>query len=681
MTLTTKSKLVDDLEFFLKGFVEKGNVKYRERLLSIAASGGRSLTVDYDDLLLHDEDVAQRLQEEPDEVLPSFNIAAYENLKVANPSYAENFEREGFKVRIRNLSEMLSPRQIVTKYLDKLVAVSGLAVRVSEVKPFATVAAFTCKRGGHTNLVEQSGLVMKRPSQCAECEETRNFELDMKRTKFIDYQLVRVQELPEELPPGQLPQAVDGELTSDIVGIPRPGDRVVLTGVVRAEPEYSQATGRLRIFRSRLETIHAEVMGKEPELTQLSKEDEEAIKEVSSDPSSYERLIASVAPSIYGNETQKETILLQTAGSPQVVLPDGTVIRGDVNVLFVGDPGTAKSEFLKYSARLAPRGLYTSGRGSTAAGLTAAVVRDKNGMMMLEAGAVVLADQGVAAIDEFDKMRPEDRNALHETMEQQTVSVAKGGIVATLNARTSIIAAANPVLGKYDPYRNISDNLNLPIPLLTRFDLIFVLRDIPDRPRDEKLASHVLELHRTHSYVTEPPIPFALLRKYIIYAKKGNPVLTKEAEQKLLEYYLQMRSIGSESMITVTPRQLESLVRLATARARLLLKKNVDESDALIAISLFKRMLETVGVDAKTGRVDVGVFYGRPLSERNLLETALDIFRSLEGPQKNPVDGKTFVEALVKTGKFSNEEAQRMLRNLNVSGQIYEVRPGQYRKL
>jgi replicative DNA helicase Mcm len=424
-----------------------------------------------------------------------------------------------------------------------------------------------------------------------------------------------------------------------------------------------------------------EVLGKEPEEVQITKGDAARIKSIAKEPTAYKRLIESVAPSIHGLDTQKEAILLMTIGAPRQSLPDGTTIRGDINMLFVGDPGTAKSELLKYAARTAPRGLYTSGRGSTAAGLTAAVVREKNGMMMLEAGAVVLADLGVASIDEFDKMRNEDRSALHECMEQQTVSVAKGGIVATLNARTSILAASNPVFGKYDEYRNIAENVNLPIPLLTRFDLIFVIRDKPDRVQDEELAKHVLELHRRGEYVKVPPIDFDTLRKYLIYAKKIDPVLTPEAEEMLLDYYLRMRSVGTDSMITVTPRQLEGLIRLATARARLLLRDKVTEDDAMQAISLMRRMFETVGVDVKTGKVDLGVLHGKPLSERTLLELALDIFKQIEGPSKNPVDGTKFTEEMVSTGKVDSEEAKRLLQTLNRSGVIYEVKPGFYRKL
>ncbi len=681
MSELTQSRLSELLEKFLKRFKSKsGEYKYKSRISQMRATGSKSLVVDFEDLLLYDDELADKLILNPDEVLESFIKATYESLRDEGPSYAESIRRD-MSVRIRNLHDKISIRKVSTEHLDKLVAVTGIIVRTSDVKPLAVEAAFKCVKCGHTNHVLQTKMLLRRPSRCEECEETRNFELVEKETRFVDYQVIRMQELPEELPPGQLPQSFDVSLVGDLVNVSRPGDRVVLTGIVRAEPEYSQGRGRLRLFRSTIEGNFLEVMGKEPEQIQLTKEDEALIKSIANQTNAYERLIESVAPSIHGYETQKEAILLMAIGAPRQVLPDGTTIRGDINVLFIGDPGTAKSELLKYSARTAPRGLYTSGRGSTAAGLTAAVVREKNGMMMLEAGAVVLADQGVASIDEFDKMRNEDRSALHECMEQQTVSVAKGGIVATLNARTSILAAANPVFGKYDDYRNIVENVNLPIPLLTRFDLIFVLKDKPDRARDEELAKHVLQLHRKGDYVKAPPIEFELLRKYLAYAKKINPVLTPEAEERLMDYYLRMRSIGSESMITVTPRQLEGLIRLATARSRVMLHEEVTEDDAIRAVSLLRRMFETVGVDVKTGKVDLGVLHGKPLSERNLLELALDIFKQLEGHDKKPVEGKKFTDELASTGKMNNEEAKRMLQTLNRSGAIYEVKPGFYRKL
>ncbi len=247
------------------------------------------------------------------------------------------------------------------------------------------------------------------------------------------------------------------------------------------------------------------------------------ILELAKDPWIHRKIINSIAPSIYGYEHVKEAIMYLLFGGVPKTLTDIT-IRGEINALFVGDPGTAKSQLLQYVARIAPRGLYTSGRGTTAAGLTAAVIREKGGGMSLEAGALVLADKGIACIDEMDKMRQEDRVAIHEAMEQHTVSVAKGGIVATLNARTAILAAANPSLGRYEPHRTVAENISLPVTILSRFDLIFVLRDTPDKEIDSKMSEHILEIHRKGTPPTETPIPPDLLRKYISYAKTIKPV-------------------------------------------------------------------------------------------------------------------------------------------------------------
>jgi len=672
--LTEVAVQANPYEFFLKNFRDKDrSFKYRNRISLMVATNSKSLAVDYDDISRYNDELASRIVNEPEEALQKFDSAVYQVLSVENAQYAQMIRKE-LKVRISNIAEQVPLRQITSTHLLRLISLVGMVVRTSEIKPFATSAAYVCKKCGFVNKVTQTGLMMKPPSKCENCEETKRFELSEKETEFIDYQVIRIQELPEELPAGQLPQSFDVNLTGDLVNTARPGDRITLNGIVKTEPEYTQA-GRLRVFRSRIDANYLETMGKGPaEKLEITKEDEALMKSIVAQPNAYDRFIDSIAPSIHGLEIQKEAVLLMIVGSPQRTLPDGTTIRGDINVLLLGDPGTAKSELLKYAARIAPRGLYTSGRGSTAAGLTAAVVREKSGMMMLEAGALVLADQGIAAIDEFDKMRTEDRSSLHEAMEQQTVSVAKGGIVATLNARTAVLAAANPLLGKYDSYRNIADNINLPIPLLTRFDLIFVIKDIPDRARDELLAKHVLEQHRRGTFVTQPPIDFELLRKYVIYCKANEPVLTDEAQSRLLEYYLQMRGSGSEDMITVTPRQLEALIRLATARARVLLHEKVTEDDALRAINIVRRMLEAVGVDVKTQKMDLGVLHGKPLSERNLLTVSIDVFKKLEGTKKEPVSKKAFIEELMEVGKCSQEEAERILQNMNRSGRIYEVK-------
>lgn len=683
MTEVTTAKLSEELEFFLKGFRDKaGAYKYREKIGRMKALNQQSLVVDHHDLAAYNQDIAKRLTDEPDAILRAFHDALYETLKLEHADYAEKI-KDGLRVRVANYPLQTTLRMVDAGLIGKLVSVAGMVVRASEVKPFANVLAFKCPQG-HTGATEQKELTWGKTVRCEQCGEMA--ELDLASSKFINFQLIRMQELPEDLPPGQLPHYSDIVLTHDLVNNARPGDRIILTGAARIEQDYENPRSRMRLFRVRIEGNNIEFLGGRPgdknvridSKALITQEEENQIKRIASNPDVYERLVTSLAPHIYGHQLLKESIMLQIVGAPQRELEDGTKIRGDVNVFLVGDPGIAKSELLKYAARVAPRGLYTSGRGSTAAGLTAAVIRDKSGIMMLEAGAVVLGDQGLVCIDEFDKMKPEDRSALHEVMEQQSCSVAKGGIIATLNARTSILAAANPMLGKYDQYRNITENVNLPIPLLTRFDLIFAIRDEPSKETDANVARHILDMHRRGTYSVKPMLDIDMLNKYLAYAKRFDPVLSKEAEDKIFEYYMQMRNVESDDMITVTPRQLEALIRLATARARLLLKDSVDISDAERAIYLFGNMLHTVGVDVRTGKVDIGVLHGMPQSEVSKRKLFLDVFNSLSGHDKNPVEEKTLVDELAKTGRFTEDEARHFIKKASEEGTIYEAKPGSY---
>jgi replicative DNA helicase Mcm len=567
------------------------------------------------------------------------------------------------------------------------VSISGMVVRSSEVKPLAKKVAYKCTNCNTVTEAQLKGLVMKKPLKCHACSE-KELEMDPESSVFIDFQMVRLQELPEDLPAGQLPHYIEVTVMSDLVDQCRPGDRIILTGIIRIEQEQLAPQAKTSLFRLRMEGNNIEYLGgragskdtRSVERIMISTEDERQIRIIASKPDAYEKLIASFAPHIYGHEPIKEAILLLIVGSVTKRLEDGSTRRGDINVLLVGDPGTAKSEMLKFTAKIAPRGLYTSGRGSTAAGLTAAVIRDKSGIMMLEAGAVVLGDQGIVCIDEFDKIKPEDRSALHEVMEQQTCSVAKGGIVATLNARTSILSAANPIYGKYDPYKNITENVNLPVPLLTRFDLIFIVRDSPDKEKDNLVASHILEIHRDTEKAARPAIDIDLFSKYLSYAKQIEPALTPEAIDIVRSYYMDMRRIESEGMITVTPRQLEGLIRLASARARLLLKDVVDAEDARRAIYLVDQMMRTAGVDVNTGKTDLGVLYGKPQSVVSKEKTFMELFRGLTGAENNDVEDKALVDELVKTGKFSDEEARKYIQKFNREGQIFERRPGFWAK-
>src|SRR5438093_5913014 len=570
----------------------------------------------------------------------AFNKAVYSILREIHYDYAQEI-KDKIKVRIGNYSVQKGLREINADVINKLISVPGMVVRTSEIKPLAKKIAFACLNCNTLNEALLKGLTLKKPTSCTNCN-AKELEMDPENSSFTDFQLVRLQELPEDLPAGQLPHYVEVTVMDDLVDRCRPGDRVLLTGIVRIEQEQWIQV-RTSLFRLRMEGNNIEYLGglagnkdgRTVDRVSISSEDEKQIIAIASTPDAYDKLIASFAPHIYGHEIIKESILLLIVGSVTKKLADGSNRRGDINIFLVVDPGTAKSEMLKFAAKIAPRGLYTSGRGTTAAGLTAAVIRDKSGIMMLEAGAVVLGDQGLVCIDEFDKIKPEDGSALHEVMEQQTCSVAKRGIVATLNARTSILSAANPMYGKYDPYKNITENVNLPVPLLTRFDLIFIVRDTPEKERDNLIASHILEIHRDAEHAAKPAIDIDLFSKYLAYSKQSEPALMPEAIDIVRSYYMDMRKVESEGMITVTPRQLEGLVRLATARARLLLKDRVDADDAHRAIYLVDQMMRTAGVDVNTGKTDLGVLYGKPQSVVSKEKTFMEVFRGLAGADNN----------------------------------------------
>ena len=685
----TKSALADKVREFLTQFKDPtGSFSYVEQIDQMVVKQVTYIVVDFNDLVSVPV-IEEKFRESADEILVAFRDAIYEMLKERNPEYAEK-NKHDIRARIANFPDERSLRQINSDVITKMISVSGMVVRASEVKPLAKELTYKCLANHTSKFTLLDGMSLDKAIKCEvpKCPHT-NLAIVAEESRFIDFQIVRLQELPEDLPPGQLPHYVNVSMKQDLVDYARPGDRIVLTGIVRIEQERVSGvkTSESALYRLRVDGDNIEFIGgkgskssRRTEREEISPDEEKIIRTLAKNDDIYDRLIGSFAPHIRGHEIFKEAILLLIVGSTQRALSDGSKVRGDINVFLVGDPGTAKSEMLKFCARIAPRGLYTSGRGSTAAGLTAAVVRDTSGIFMLEAGAVVLGDQGLVCIDEFDKMRPEDRSALHEVMEQQSASIAKGGIVATLNARTSILAAANPMFGKYDPFKNLTENVNLPIPLLTRFDLVFVVRDIPGEEKDRQIAQHIISQHGASGTDTTSLIDVDILTKYLAYAKRTDPALTKEAESKIMEFYLKMRSIegeDKEKMITITPRQLEGLIRLATARARLLLKNQVEGDDADRAIFLFNKMLENSGIDVNTGKVDIGVLQGRPRSEISKMDAFVEAIRALEGTNKEPVPEQELVDEIIKTEKFRDEdEVRRFIQKMQQGAVIYEPKPG-----
>jgi len=676
--MTEELEIVDPQERFLELFKTE---KYRQRISQLAVSGKTSLIVEFEDILTFDHRLADKLLEKPDEYLRHADNAAQNQLAIEAPEYAE---KQKITVRIVRLLEPTPLRKLGAAHIGKLVMIEGIVVRSTPVRPMVMRAAFKCRGCGNITYVDQTGPFLKAPFACGDpsCRRKGPFDFIQEESTFIDSQDLRIQERPEDLPPGQLPRTLHVKLVgSEIVDVARPGDHVSIVGIVRAAAPTMPKVGKLRTFVLHLDTNSIEVLGKEPEATLPSPEEEKQILELAKDPWIHRKIINSIAPSIYGYEHVKEAIMYLLFGGVPKTLPDIS-IRGELNILLIGDPGTAKSQLLQYVARVAPRGLYTSGRGTTAAGLTAAVIREKGGGMSLEAGALVLADKGIACIDEIDKMRPEDRVAIHEAMEQHTVSVAKGGIVATLNARTAILAAANPALGRYEARRTIAENISLPVTILSRFDLIFVLRDVPNKEIDGRMSEHILEIHRKGLSPVEPPIPLELLRKYISYAKTIKPVLTNEALQRLKDFYLAMRSASESegSPIAITARQLESLIRLAEARARAALRTEVLAEDAEAAINIMKRSLEEVGIDLSSYKIDIDlIMTGKPKSLRDKLQVLLFVLAEME-KEIGMVNRADLINKLETEYNISKMEAERLIGQLLREGTIYEPREGYLKK-
>jgi replicative DNA helicase Mcm len=648
----------------------------------MAIASKTSLVVDFEDLLATDSALTEGIIERPDQYLEHANRAALAQLQIEEPEYAEEIEK--VSVQFKNLPITMSLRALGSDHLGKLVMLDGIVVRATPARPMVTRGAFRCRRCGTVTYVDQATPFLRAPPQCTDpaCRRTGPFDFLQEQSTFIDSQEIRIQELPEDLPPGQLPRWINIKLTErDLVDVARPGDDVAVVGVVRAAAPTLPRVGKLRVFLMHLDANFVDVLSKEPEAMLTTPEEEKQILELARDPWVHRKVIRSIAPSIYGYEHVKEAIMYLLFGGIPKQFPDIN-IRGEMNALLIGDPGTAKSQLLQYVARIAPRGLYTSGRGTTAAGLTAAVLRERQGGMTLEAGALVLADKGVACIDEIDKMRPEDRVAIHEAMEQHTVSVAKGGIVATLNARAAILAAGNPALGRYEPYRTVAENIALPVTILSRFDLIFVMRDVPEKELDAKMTDHILSLHRTGAVPVEPPIPPDLLRKYVSYAKSFKPVLTDEALSRLRDFYLTMRSASETegTPIAITARQLESLVRLAEARARVALRKEILAEDTEAAVAIMKRSLEEVGIDVSSHKMDIDlIMTGKPKSLRDKLGVVLGAIVSLE-KETGMVEKRALLEKLETEYDVTGAEAERLIGQLLKEGTIYSPREGYLKK-
>ncbi len=681
LEVTEREELPPEQRFaeFIESYQdEEGKTKYKDMLKRIVIAKKKSLVVDFQDVIEFDQELASLIIERPREYIPKFEKVLEE--------IASRYAGKKYKVNLRftNLDETVKLREIRDEHIGKLIMIEGILVRQTQVKGRIKKAYFRCEACGTVFPVIQKDIYIMTPTACPnpECPKKTGpftFLADHPDNEYVNWQLLVVQEKPEELPAGQLPRSIEVIVEDDLVDVARPGDKVTIVGIVEAKPDKLLRKGSSSIFTLRIYANNIEVSQKVLEDIVLEPEDVEKIQELAKDPWIHKKIIMSIAPSIYGHWDIKEAIALLLFGGVPKRLEDGTRLRGDIHVLIIGDPGTAKSQLLQYAARVAPRSVYTTGKGSTAAGLTAAVVKDKvTGEYYLEAGALVIADGGVAVIDEIDKMRDEDRVAIHEAMEQQTVSIAKAGIVAKLNARCSVLAAGNPRYGRYLPNRTIAENINLPPSILSRFDLIFVLQDRPNPEHDRRLVRYILNVHKEADKI-KPEIPLELLKKYIVYAKKTvTPTLTEEAKKIIENFFVDLRSKAAnnpELGVPITARQLEALIRMSEAHARMALRNSVITEDAVEAVRMMLSFLSTVGLDVETGRIDIDVIYtGRPVSKINKIAMVSRIVRDLgEGRECVPV--KEIVEEARKKG-IDPETVEEALKILKNDGTIYEKRSG-----
>lgn len=639
---------INDVETRFRRFIvsfedpETFEALYPTLLREMVENEEPNINLDCQNLHQFDEELYKQLVAYPQEIIPIMDVVINDvALEMLVEMHGEGSELP-YRIQVRtfNMLETKHMRDLNPSDIDQMVSIRGMVTRTTGIIPDLKQAYFKCLVCQYPTppVYVDRGRIME-PTRCPreECKATHAMQMVHNRCLFANKQHVKMQETPDAIPEGETPHTVSMCVFDDLVDVAKPGDNVVVTGVYRAVPvRVSGAQRNLRsIYRTYVDVIHVRkdddkrysaedtsvaldsefyTSYHESDMTSTRQNRKiEAIKELAQKEDIYERLVASVAPSIWELDDIKRGLLCQLFGGcdKEIASTSQGRLRGEINVLLVGDPGVSKSQLLAYVHKLAPRGIYTSGKGSSAVGLTAYVTKDPDSKeMVLESGALVLSDRGICCIDEFDKMSESARTMLHEVMEQQTVSVAKAGIICSLNARTSVLASANPIGSRYNPKMSVVENIDLPPTLLSRFDLIYLVLDKADEKSDRRLAKHLVSLH-----YKEPPetaaavIPISLLTDYVSYAKSHcQPKLSDEAAEMLIEGYVDMRRLGgSKKIITATPRQLEALVRLSEALARMRLSEKVERKDVAEAMRLMKSALQQAAMDPRTGTIDMDV--------------------------------------------------------------------------
>lgn len=662
-------------EFFNSYYIEQINSMY------ISYPKKRSLLIDITDLQKFDSDLASELINKPDLILPSANealVAMNPNPDAKEPVYARFLGID---------NENLMIQDVGSQNIGKLIMLDSLVVKRSEITPKVHIGVYRCS---FCNSVLKLQIDKDNvPDVCPQCRR-RSLRQVNDESEFINLQRIAVQDPLERLKGSTPTWQLEVWVADDLVNTVIPGDRIDITGILRIRPKKtSRGKEDKALFTMFFDTVSIRPKQKDFADIEISPEEEQEIKEMSKDPQIFEKVSSSIATSIYGHAEIKQALAIQLfGGTPEKRLIDGAPIRSDIHILLIGDPGSAKTRLLQAVTTLVPKGIYVSGKSTSSAGLTASAERDEfaEGGWTLKAGALVLGSGGEVSIDEFDKVSDEDKSSLLEAMESQSISVAKAGIVARFNAKTTILAAANPKYGRFDPNTYPAEQFDIPPTLLSRFDLIFPIRDTLDEEQDKKIAKHILVQHEAagaalaqvveYEQVESPPVNAEMLRKYIAYAKKYvKPRLASDASKRIEDYYIDLRKLGMKSGATpITPRQIEGLVRLAEGSAKSRLSAVVELRDAELAISLYEFMLRTLAVD-RGGRRDIDTLLtGMPREKVTKINAIMNIIKRLEA-ESNFAEWAKVLEEAEKEG-IDRNTAGRFIDELKRIGDIYNPRPG-----